>query len=870
MCNPGAPINAHYINWVGQLKMTSVLTSNFVNEARFSFHRDIEDNTDPTPILSCSLPNGGAIIPLINNGAPCGSTLPADSAALAQRFPELNVVPILDDLGVFGGPPWSQGGNFAMISSNYINTFQYADQISWTHGKQTIRAGFEAERVQYNNTIPASGRGEVLVGSTADFLTASSGVFGPTDGSYNDGTPATVNGTLGGFALKGPLIHYNRINAFSAYFQDDIKVNRKLTVNAGVRWEYDGFPSDKIGQFTNVWNTLLAKYNTGSAFLTDPAVSTICPDTGHPVGTLIGFLVPSNFDKTAGFTGPCGASGVTVNSNKTLLPGSPWHNFAPRLGFAWQPFNEKFVIRGGYGWFYDRVYGNLLVDNQLNLPPYAGTAAGVFPNTLFNSLHSPWYASSLIPLGWTPRYIQAFGPGAFADSDLGYTSDAPIMGDRLPLVQLYNLGFQYEFAHNWLVDVGYVGSHSIHLYNYGQTQNFGRLVDCGPRSSTCNGPSADSGPQNLAMLATAANPLPFNDPANTNPVTTNVIQCFPCGFFGNNADLRSQYLGFNAGALATTTTSGDALYNSLQIQVRHNFSHGLLLQAAYTWSKEFTNVNAAQSGGFLQPNGGVLNGSSNSNNPLDLHQSYGLAAFERPQRLVISYVYNLPSKHTEGIAGKVMSGWSLSGVTTIQSGQPFTVTDGAGASIYGLTFAGSRALLANPVACGSKGCKSGIPLATSGSDAQRAVNGWINPAAFISMCQDVNGPTSACGLPGGNTPLPQSSPYCLGGVPNLGGDPNASCGSIGSTFPGAGTGFGNSRVGNIFGPDQVNFDMALAKDTKIWEGGTLQFRAEGFNIWNHTQFNPPGNNVNLPSTFGLISSTANTARVFQFALKLLF
>ncbi|MGA2509453.1 MAG: hypothetical protein ABSG27_04425 [Candidatus Acidiferrales bacterium] len=119
-------------------------------------------------------------------------------------------------------------------------------------------------------------------------------------------------------------------------------------------------------------------------------------------------------------------------------------------------------------------------------------------------------------------------------------------------------------------------------------------------------------------------------------------------------------------------------------------------------------------------------------------------------------------------------------------------------------------------------------------------------------------------------PLPASSPYCIGGIPNEEGSSSAPCGMPGSTFPGAGTGYGNSAVGIVFGPGQYNQDASILKDTKIWEHGTIQFRADFFNVWNHAQFNPPGNNVNTPSTFGVVNSTANTPRVVQFALKYLF
>jgi hypothetical protein len=144
-CNPGAPVNAHYINHIGQLKLTSVLTGSLVNEARFSFHRDVENNTDPNNVPACSMPNNATIIPLENDGQSC----PAKNTS----FSEFNQVPILDIYPYSAaGSSWSQGGNFSMISTNYINTFQWGDQLSWTHGKHSIRGGFEGERILYNNT----------------------------------------------------------------------------------------------------------------------------------------------------------------------------------------------------------------------------------------------------------------------------------------------------------------------------------------------------------------------------------------------------------------------------------------------------------------------------------------------------------------------------------------------------------------------------------------------------------------------------------------------------------------------------------------------------------------------------------------------
>jgi hypothetical protein len=551
-----------------------------------------------------------------------------------------------------------------------------------------------------------------------------------------------------------------------------------------------------------------------------------------------------------------GASGVLVNGNKTLVPGTPLTNFAPRIGVAWQPLGDKFVVRAGYGWFYDRIYGNLLIDNQLNLPPYSGAASGAFPASLGNTLHDPFGAGAG-PLQWTPRYMYdtcnntaplGDPTGACAiSSGLTYTADSEQMANRLPLTQEYSLDLQYEFAHGWVADLGYVGSHGIHLYNYSQDINLAHLVAGAPNTPT--------DPQNASMIAAS---LPFNS-GNPFPLDVNTVA---------NANARVPFLGYSAnGGLATTDTNGDSLYNSLQAELRHQFSHGLLLQVAYTWSKGLTNVNTAEAGSGINPPGETLYGATNSNNPLNLGQQYGLSSFNRPQRVVISYVYDLPLKHRDGFSDRLVSGWSISGVTTIQDGLPFTVVNSAGGSIYyGAASANTRAQLVDPVSCNRFGvCQSGIPVASAGSTTYRAVHGWVNDAAF--------------GTGTGTNFVPEALP-CVGGVFNPTGSAADPCGDAPGTFGpadpgamyvGAGTGWGDSAVGVLSGPGQFNFDMAVIKDTKLWEGGTLQFRAEAFNIWNHPQFDPPfGVDTNTPLTFGEITSTSTTPRVIQFGLKLLF
>ena len=814
-CLPGAPEHATYTTHEGVLKLTSVLTSNFVNEARISFQRNVTNSQDGVTLTGCSV----GIASIFGNGVPC-ATLPAGTNR------EATLIPVLGSAGVGAGPGgWTAGGNFFAADTNYINSFQYADQVSWTHGKHTIRAGVEFERVQWNWTLPSVNRGDISFWNTADFL--------------ESGTPGTFGTMLFNFATitppSGPL-HYNRINAFSSFVQDDFKVSSHLTVNLGLRWEYNGWPDDTTGFFTNVWPSKAALVNTGSFYLAPGSV-----------GSLAGYVVPSNYKPNvpicgnptapvacgytaapgvvAGYLG--GATGIFTNSNKTLLPASPNHNFAPRLGFAWQPLGgNKFVVRGGWGMFYDRVYGNLLVDNQQGNPPYASNGAGgFFPATFGLSLANPF---NPVKLGWQPRTVAIVGGAAgnqnlaadgVTSSQLTGTSDSNTM--TTPLIYEYNLDLQYEFAHSWVADLGYVGTHGTKLYDWSRDINVPLLVAGAP-----NGPTDV---QNSKLVT--AN-IPFNDPANTTPITTNLV---------SNLLGRVPYLGYGAGNLATTFTDGASIYNSLQASLKHNFSHGLTIQASYTWSKLITNVNSSEAGGGISASGNVLSGGANLNNPSDLRQQYGLAAFNRPQRFVLSYSYDLPWKHTDGFSGKLLGGWTVSGVATFQDGEPFSIVDSTGGTIYYGTggSANARAQLADPINCTKYGvCQSGIPVATPGGVESR-INGYINRAAFTTE-------------------------------PCIGGTVVGACATSGG-----GTGFGNSAVGIISGPGQNNWDITLMKNTKVTEGLTVQFRSEFFNAFNHAQFNPPSagsssyNNLNT-TTLGQITSTSVPPRVIQFALKFLF
>lgn len=860
-CDPGAPEDARYGSQIAVVRLTSVLSSNVVNEVYGSFNRLYLNVQDGVTVQSCA---GDGVTPLnltaaVNDGTPC----PLTSAAAKNR--EDSLVPVIGSIGIPDGVlvpgatspllwgAWSAGGNFFSATQSIQNNFLTGDQISWNHGKHSFRFGVNTQRIQWNWAQPNRERGWLIAGNIADILTSSSG---PVDGTASV-VPMNwvINSTWRLLPAGSPNPKHWRVNEFSSYAQDDFKVTHNLTLNLGLRWEYDGWPTDEGGVFTNFTHQAAGLVDTGSFFLNNPG------------GTLAGYVVQSNYNRAiyGNLTGEFGSTGIVVNTNKTLLQSAPLDNFSPRLGLAWQAMN-KLVVRAGYGMFFDRVYGNLVGDNILgNMPPYA-TGVGINPG---QTLQNPFCTPSTCPqfLGFIPRTLKVT-PGSpttgttnITDFFLGNASGLLNSGDdpamRTPKVQEYNLDVQYEFSHGWVADIGYVGSHGIHLYDWNRNPNLAYLVDCGPASATCD-PPTDKVNQ---LLEHPAGSFPMNDSQNTNPATQvryNTIS----NYLG-----RVAYLGVNPGNLQQVETDGNSLYNSLQLMLRHNFANGLMIQAAYTWSNLKTDINASEAGAGIATPGNVLSGSASSNDPLNYRQQYGPAAFNRPQRFVLTYQYDLPYKG-EGWQGKLLGGWSISGVTTIQDGLPLSVSDGETGNestlLYGTSVPATgpytRAEYADPVDCNSLGnCKSGIDLNTSGSMICRlglnkaftgcpTQQGFINPAAFTSL------------------PL-------FGGAPNTGAGPfTGVCTGANPQFVGCGSGFGDSGVGIMRCCTQLNFDAAIIKNTVVGglsENADLEFRAEFYNLFNHPQFNEPGNGFGS-STFGLITSSSVPGRILQFGLKYSF
>ncbi|MBN1568052.1 MAG: carboxypeptidase regulatory-like domain-containing protein [Acidobacteria bacterium] len=703
---PGNPSTDFYSNHNVVGKLTSSIRNNFINEARFSYQRNWGDIYDD--VLDGSSP---------------------------QELGMNTVIPGQDL------PPWIwiSGGPYMFNSFRPAQSlganYQYADQIAWSKGNHTIRAGFEYERVHYFSR-PGAYRGWLWFLTFNDFLVGGPGNIFLSIATRGDGP-------------KGEFDHDYRQNNSSAFIQDDWKVSSNLTLNLGFRWEYNSMLNDTIGNMTSIWPQRLA---TVPIPPTEPTASG---------AGLVGYVVAKNTNPRYG-TPP---EGVYIADNNNAIDGHPpYTNFGPRVGLAWQPTSKgNLVVRGGFGMFYDRVQAYYFVRAYQESPPYA-VSLGYGPGNSY-TLENPFpdVPTGSFPSRWSNLACDADGTNCSGfGSNLGTMFLNPKI--KVPLTYQYNVSIQYEFLRNWVLDVAYVSSHGTKLMN--SYKNI-----------------------NLARLATPENPI-NGQIANTS----------------SNIGLRVPHIGFQPTGLGGTYFDGRSNYHGFQATLRKAYSYGLSLQASYTFSKSLTTLGAGDS--------------SNSNDPLDQDQQYGPSGFNRPHRFILNYQYELPFGKYQGAKGKFLNDWSISGITTIQTGIPLTFSESTSNSIYGAS--SSRAQLCSGATHGS------IP--TSGSVHERLGGvsggpGYINKDAF-------------CALP-------------TGGI------------------YGNGTGYGNTGIGIIRGPGQFNWDISIIKDAVIKEGHRIQFRTEFYNAFNTPQFASPDTSRSN-QTFGQITATTVNPRIIQFGFKYLF
>ncbi len=821
---------------------------------------------DNTTVLSpnATWENRYGFIRMIANATTAQSLTPSDiglSLLGLTRFPGITIDNA--DLGAAvalsagGGVVTPFHGNKMGIgpSTNFANAGIFQNQhegssiFHWVRGKHSMAFGGIFDYAQLNVENRENQVANFTFNDFADFLT---------------GTLASDHSS--GLLLNGETNRHFRSRSAGLFAQDDWKIRPNLTINAGVRWDWDGPLYEKDGLLTNF-------YPSDYQFTAYPAN---CSPSGGPppqcdsFGTLangepaIGLVVAGN-NKAFGFKGV----------SDSTLTGRQWM-FVPRIGFAWSPsFVKNFVIRGGFGMFADRgeyfselsasaglgISGPFSVTTQqpftvpvlascntptgtgcLTAAPF-GTAPLAPPPTTLAGVASLVY--NLSQLSGCPEPVTPTCTPSGADNPLAFLFGGYDPANKLPYSENWSLDFQWQPKNNLVITLAYIGNHGVHE----------------PIPVPFNEPG----------IATTTNPIHGQtysygfqaSDANFNPLVVEQVQTTISEFPNSdgNTALRTPYVGFNPNA-DFWKAEGISTYHALQLQVNKRMSHGLMINASYTYSHSLDEGSGLGSGLFF-----------NGNDPNNPRSAYGSSDFDRTHVLTISYVYQLPTRKTSSsFANHVINGWGVQGITVAQSGQPFSIIDysGTAASIF---FAADDNIT-NPI----------LPLAPGVSPKQATQGGTDN--SFPSSSP----------LAGVRVPYINPNDFYIPFIPpgQDGVPPANSLTTAGTTATdNLETSYGpNGR--NLFrAPFQTRFDFSVFKTFKIGERVSAKFQADAFNVFNHPSFDAPLNSFALngcfspfpcfpnpsqtltasnpnTSNYGVIQQTVGSNRFLQLSLHLAF
>ena len=754
-----------------------------------------------------------------------------------------------------------------------ITTPQIVDNITWIRGAHTLRAGINFRFYIHNDSRGFFG-GSVV--TPIDRFNQNNRLVGllnlPTTGSGNTcatcanstdinliqqaadellGVPYRIqqaflaNFNSNTYTQSNFATVYTRAHQYDSYVQDEWKLRPNLTLNLGVRWEYNPAPYD-------------AKQS----------------------------LVPNVF--------PDGSQGtVTYVKSNHWFKNDNIGSVGPRIGVAWSP-NGKTSVRAGYSWLFDTL-------STFQVTAIAGKMPGFLQNCIVNIPTQPSPPAAAVPATVTqgcsvppelianPRArisngfpvtmpVPTITPSAALTPAAQPATQAPAVGAfdpnlKNPSVHEWDLTIQHEFPKHFVAEIGYVGKRGTHLYRAydlnqvsingslnGQTflDSFltamkNRQLGCKPDGTLCpagvtgtpptlllqmmsasrlNGRGSDFDTYNIGNFANFADGL-----TGANSITAHG---FPANFFRPSPQF---------GQIFFQDSGGDSYYHGMFIAARRRFESGLDMGFSYTFSKSIDDMSVDPTGAATS--GGLT--TTNSRTPTDIHNfrlDRALSDFNNTHVFLANLLYDFPigkgkkfASTVPGWANQIIGGWSFTGIFDYQSGEPYSITSG---SLTGNGAHVSFAQVRGPLDKGHVQFVNGIEGPVMYNVSQRITN----PADPNFNCVNVTGTqTFFC------IPLPGQQ--------------------------------GNGR--NIAqGPDFWNLDSGLLKVFPLTERFKLQFRAEAFNVLNHANWENPRNaTAGSPSVRSLIfGRTGNVSaslpssatviaigepnRVLQLGLKLEF
>ncbi len=550
----------------------------------------------------------------------------------------------------------------AADQSQTQNNYNFVDTMSWVKGAHVLRFGGEYTRVNLDKLFPQVFNAEL-------FFTS-----GQTESDFQKLLTGAPDFSFGG---GGVANHEYRTNDFAFFGQDDWKVRSDLTLNLGLRVEALGAFYDNLCHIGNL----------------DPDLAR---SGQYPF--IYGDCVKG-----------LNVAGLNATGSNTTYKNDYAIGWGPRLGFAWDMFGHHSTsLRGGYGIYFVREDVGT-VDQLSFQAPFLPVAFGGGPAGCLGTFFSPTTPNPLpgcpdpnpnaLPKSGVidPNFVPCLAVlQGFANDDPNQAPDYQCNGPGIastnifglvvprkfvaPNTQQWNLTVQRELGRNWVLEVGYIGTHSVHLR---ETRT------------------------NLSVRVSPTNPL---------HVTTAGGQPFDITFNTSaNAPARSTAQGINGvGGMQLFADDAYSHYHSLQSTLSRRWGAGYF-QAAYTFSRS---TDATSSGNT------ALNTAFNDETTLDA--SRGLSDFDRTHRFVVSYRYDLPFfKNVTGAKAALLRNWAISGITIFQSGTPLSVVDSAGGNAF--VGAGLASGLGAQLAPGGS-----ISAGTTSGDIHQRIDGYLNINNFTT------------------------------------------------------------------------------------------------------------------------------------------
>lgn len=718
-------------------------------------------------------------------------------------------------------------------SGRNLRVLQFTDNVTFLRGNHTFKTGLEVRnpwvrRFSFTGTLPQidfsinnspgysqtnhfSGSSSAEYTDARELVNLLTGALGSITQVFN-----VVDSDSGVVVPGAPEIRSYANWETNLYFQDTWRVRPNLTMNLGVRYEYNTAPRelDNLG--------LLPVGGSAGLYGISGDGNLFMP------GVLTGSNTVLNF--------PSG--GKLYNADK--------NNFAPVVGFAWDPFKKgKMSIRGGYRISYFQGSFNT-IDGTLD------DNEGLIL-TVTNAVNTG-YIRDGIPAVPTPT-VMIPAPQTIQTNSI---VDIRAFNENLktPYLHDFNFGVQYEIFKDTSLEVRYVGNRGRKLYR-GYDINEVNIFAVDPHTGQSILDAFIIAQNNLAISRANGGGDNFGyNPAfagsRPNPLFDSVL------FFGRASELsNANYISrldenrvgdfadyvsrvrlisgvrgapfFDAvarGALPINFIRANPLvrgaqyfdngseseYDSLQIELTRRLTGGLRFQASYTYAKGLSDFIGST-------------GDTNSFLTLrDTRREY--VQFNNTHQFLANSIYQLPFgrgrrffKNTKGFLGALISGWQISGIAKFSSGDPISIISGRG---------------------------------TYNRDGRSASNTADFNGGDLSSLVGVQ--STANGI------------YYIN--PNFAPGSSSNASEIVFTNPQPGT-IGSLPLSSIFGPKFFNFDFSTIKKTRINERMNIEFRAEIFNAFNTVNFDNPETDINSPN-FGRITGIVGRPRLMQFALRLNF